>query len=193
MDMTKKQKVLILAGSGTGKSTAARLYKNVVDIDTIDYMFKYDQKRYGKLSAEDLKNLINGWLANPANYEPGSIRQSKFFGPLKFYFAMRKALKSNIVLIPLIPETFTGMQAVFGKARKILVLPDKEIFGEYAERFRERGNDENFIKMREADHKALWELFEKHHEYEAVILETGEFLPAALKKIDVILTPRAIE
>jgi len=185
--MAKKQRVLILAGSGTGKTTAAALYKNVADLDTIDFMFKYSKKRFWKLSTEELKNLVNGWIANPADYPEGSIKQRGLWGMLKFFFAMKKEMKSNIVLIPLIPETFKGMRKPFKKARKILIFPDKDIFPEYAERFRARGNDENFIKVREADHNAVWELLETKHNFETIILKQGEYLTDVLKKIGVDL------
>lgn len=185
--MAKKEKILILAGSGTGKTTAAALYKNVTDIDTINYMFKYSKKHYGKLSSEDFKNLINGWLTSPADYPKGSIKQKKLLGPLKLFFAINKAMKNNIVLVPLIPDTFKGMKSVFKKHRKILVFPEKEIFEEYANRFRARGNDENFIKVREADHNAVWELLEAEHGFETIVLKQGEFLTDALKKMNTVL------
>jgi len=182
--MAKKQNILILAGSGTGKTYAAEHYKNLADIDTIDYMFKYNKKRYGELSSEELKNLVNGWIANPDEYPKGSVKKKGFTGAVNLYFGIKKAMKENIALIPLIPETFKGLPSAFKKARIILVFPEKEIFDEYAERFRARGNDENFIKVREKDHHAVWELLETEHGIETIILKKGEYLTDALTAID---------
>lgn len=181
-----QKQTLILAASGTGKTTTAAECKNVVDIDTIDYMFKYNQKLYGKLSSEELKNLVNNWLVNPKAFSKGSIKLKKFSGSLNFFFAVKKALKKNTVLIPLIPDTFSGMQNILKKTRKIVVVPEKGTITEYIERFKERGNDENFIKVRQEEHTKIWEMLDEgKHSYETIVLQKGEYLADAIAKINI--------
>lgn len=176
-------KTLILTGSGTGKSTAAERCKSVVDLDSINFAFLYDKSMYGDLNSEELKNLINGWLANPQNYAEGSI----FWNPecpANYITAIATELeKGNTVLVPFIREVYDLVQQAFpsnNSLRRILVLPDKDSFGEYEKRYRERGNDENFIQVRKNEFFSLSGLFDKAKGFEKIVLDKGKYLTEIL-------------
>lgn len=175
--------ILIFAGSGTGKTKAVNDYKNVVDIDTIDYMFSYNKKLYGELNTEELKNLINGWLTNPANYQKKSIKFKRISGGIRLMLAISKALKNNTVLVPLIPDTYKSMRSAFKKARKIFVFPEKDNFEEYAERYRQRGNNENFINVRKEEFYEMHDLLEADQNIEKIFIPKGKYLSDILQSL----------
>lgn len=175
-------KTLILTGSGTGKSTAAQRCKNVVDLDSINYAFLYDKSIYGELDIEELKNLINGWLAHPEDYAKDSIYWNPAC-PKNYLDAITNELeKGNTVLVPFIQEVYDLVQQTFtGKdIRKILAFPDKNNFGEYEKRYRERGNDENFIQVRKSEFAALCKLFDEAEGYEKITIRKGKYLTETL-------------
>lgn len=177
------KKTLVLAGSGTGKTMASILCKNVVDLGISKYAYVYDLS----LSREQSQNLLNNWLANPNNYPAGIIKPNPCF-PNNFFDAIFEAMKENVALIPFIKGTFELIDnnAKFKDIRIILVFPEKDNFAEYAERFRKRGNDENFITIRETEFTSLVNIFETAAGYEKLTLGKGKFLVDVLMENGII-------
>jgi len=177
----KKDKALILAASGTGKTIAAQKCENVVDLERMKYAFIIDTNLYGKLSIEEQKNLISGWLLKPEKYPSGSIIWNPEC-PENYIKAISNELDcGNTVLIPFIPRVYNLVLENFANdTRKILVLPEKDSFEEYKNRYIKRGNDENFIKVRESELHELAELFENAKGFEKIVLGKGKYLTEEL-------------
>jgi len=177
-------KTIVLASSGTGKGTAAQLCDKVKDLDTIEFAFLYDKKMYGELGVEELKNLINGWLANPGNYPKGSIRWNPEC-PGNYVKAIEGALEGgDTALLPFIKETFEMVEQLFkgDDIRRVMVFPEKDNFGEYEEIYKERGNDENFINERRKQFSELAKIFDEARGYEKVRLGKRKHLAPELIK-----------
>jgi len=173
-----KNGTLILAASGTGKTTAATLFENVVDLDSIDFAFLYDKSLYGELPAEQLKNVINGWLANPGRYAKDSIRWNPAC-PKNYIDAISSQLnKGKIVLVPFIQKVFDLAVQHFGDTdiRKIILFPPADNFNEYQQRYHHRGNDENFINIRRNEFSSLAKLFETAQGFEKIVISQGKYL-----------------
>jgi guanylate kinase len=175
--------VLILAASGTGKTTAAQQFPNTVDLDSINYAFLYDKELYGELDVVGLQNLINGWLANPNKYKQGSIRWNPA-GPDSYINAIAAEInKGNTVLVPYIQRVFELCIQHFSDVEKIIIFPQKDSFSEIEVRYRERGNDENFIAVRRGEFDALAKLFDEAEGFKKITLETGQFVNDVLENI----------
>jgi len=174
-------KTLILAGSGTGKTTAASLCKNVVDLSVSRYAFICDKSFFGELSSQKKQNVVNSWMKNPNSYPKNSILLNPDF-PNNFLTAIDSELKESIVLIPFIEEVFDIINSadILDCTRIVLVFPEIDNFDEYAERYKKRGNDENFIEIRKNEYNSLVELFENAVGYEKIVLGKGKFLADVL-------------
>ena len=76
--------------------------------------------------------------------------------------------------------------------RIILVFPQSNNFGEYVDRFKKRGNNEEFILRRKKEFTSLVELFNNasNNKYEKIIIRPKQFLSQALIEYGVNLKER---
>lgn len=166
------EKLLIMAYMGTGKTEAEKRYDNVVDFDFQDYKYIYD---------ESIRHL-------PLEQRKGSaaLRTENPDYPRNFVNDALNYLNSGkIVISPFIEHVFRAydsseFKSMAGEVRVILVCPTRDNFSEYVERFKSRGNSDEFIARRSAEFSSLVDLFDSVSNYEKIIIKPGQFLTEAL-------------
>lgn len=169
-----KDKLLILAYMGTGKTELEHSYNNVIDLDFQDYKYIYD---------ETIRHL-------PLEQRKGqtSLRTENPDYPNNFINAVLTELEANkIVVSPFIEHVFEAIDSDYFKrnskdTRIILVFPMSNNFEEYVDRFRKRGNGEEFISRRRKEFNSLIELFNNasNEDYEKIIVKSNQYLSEAL-------------
>lgn len=169
-----KDKLLILAYMGTGKTQLEKHYKNVVDLDFQDYKYIYDES-IRHLPLEQRKGQTSLRTENP-DY-PNNFITTIF----------AESEKGKIVVSPFIEHVFKAIDSDDFKTKakditKILVFPTADNFGEYVERFKSRGNNDEFIARREKEFPSLMELFDKasNQHYEKITIRPKQYLSDVL-------------
>lgn len=167
-------KLLILAYMGTGKTELEYRYNNVIDLDFQDYKYIYDETiRY--LPLEQRKGRTSLRIENPEY-------------PNNFINAVLGELElGRIVVSPFIEHVFKAIDSdIFKKEAQdikvLLVFPQSDNFEEYVNRFRARGNGEEFILRRRNEFDSLVELFNdaSDEQYEKIIVKPNQYLSEAL-------------
>ena len=178
------EKILIMAYMGTGKTELKNKYENVVDFDFQDYKYIYDES-IRHLPLEQRKGSTNLRTENP-DY------------PKNFTTDALKLLNDGkIVISPFIEHVFKAFDSSDFKTRIdniriILVCPERNNFSEYIERFKQRGNSEEFIARREKEFSSLMDLFEQANQYERVVVPQGKFLSEVLEEYGIELKPKIV-
>ncbi len=176
------KKILIMAYMGTGKTELENKYENVVDFDFQDYKYIYDES-IRHLPLEQRKGSTNLRTENedyPQNFQNDAIKLLR---------------EGKIVVSPFIEHTFKAYDSEEFKerikdVRVILVCPERDNFKEYVERFRARGNSEEFIERRKKEFKALMDIFDNTTSYEKIVVKPGRYLSDTLIEYGVPLNPR---
>lgn len=178
------EKILILAYMGTGKTELEYRYNNVIDLDFQDYKYIYD---------ETIRHL-------PLEQRKGStsLRTENPEYPNNFINAVLKELEEGkIVVSPFIEHVFKAIDSDEFKrnvsnTKIILVFPMADNFEEYVERFKKRGNNEEFILRRRKEFSSLIDLFEEasNEDYEKIIIKPKQFLSDALIEYGINLIER---
>ena len=122
--------MVIMAFSGVGKTTVAKKYSHVIDLESSFYEWKYE----GEIDVEAMKGVPHREknLAWPNNY----------ILDIKKYYEL-----GEIVLIgmnALIREKLEEEQIPY-----VIVFPSIECKEKYIQKYRDRGNSIEFIKRRE--------------------------------------------
>lgn len=180
-----KDKLLVLAYMGTGKTELEHRYSNVVDLDFQDYKYIYDESvRHLPLEQRKGQPLLR--TENP-NYPNNFITD-----------ALKELETGKVVVSPFIEHVFKAIDSDKFKrnatnTRVILVFPTSDNFEEYVDRFRKRGNSEEFILRRRKEFVSLVDLFKnaKDDEYEKITIKPGQFLSEALIEYGVDLKERS--
>ena len=122
-----KKKGIILAGfGGVGKTSLAKKYKNVVDLEHSPY--KYD---YSSVKKEDYEKMKGN---------PNRVRRKGY--PQNYFNAIKKATKKfDIVCVQYHANEPEGFYDGFG-TDIILCMPTEAEYKNYIKKFRERGNSE---------------------------------------------------
>lgn len=176
-----KDKILVLAYMGTGKTELAKKYNNIIDLDFQDYKYIYD-KSIRDLPLEKRKGTV-------------ALRTENIEYPSNFINVIIEELeKGKIVLSPFIDHVFNAINSNNFKTkikdtRIILVFPMKDNFQEYVERFKERGNNEEFVLRRRKEFDLLVSMFnnESNNDYEKIIIKPKQFLSEALTEYGINL------
>ncbi len=178
------EKLLIMAYMGTGKTELENRYANVVDFDFQDYKYIYDES-IRHLPLEQRKGSTKLRTENP-NYPENFLND-----------AIKLLNEGNIVVSPFIEHVFraydeSDIKSQVENLRIILVCPTKDNFDEYVERFKNRGNSDEFIARREKEFSSLVDLFEQADNYEKIIMKPGQFLSEALAVYGIALNEKSL-
>jgi len=192
-------KTLVLAYPGTGKTFAAENFENVFDFEQQHYISIYDED-IRHLPLEQIKGAVGRRKPNPdwpQNFTRGisdvfadgrvvitTFVPSVFEAIFQTAEIVEKKLGSAGCVIP-ISKFITTFKGV----RIILAVFDKNSFAELAERFRARGNTEEFIERRRLDFAEVHKLFEEAEGIEKVIIQSGSYLADALVQHGINLVP----
>ena len=174
-----KEKILIVAIAGAGKTFLAENYKNVVDFEYLYHLWDYD---------ESIKDLpIDMHKGNP-NRTPNPDYPWNFIVDIK-----HELEKDKIVVIPGMPN---GIYAVMvGKdyfdkdTRIIFAMPSEDDFESLAERYRKRGNPESFVELVRVNFAKAHELAKNFKGAEYLIIPPKKYLADALIEYGIKLEP----
>lgn len=162
--MWVKRKGIIIAGfSGIGKTTLAKKYKNVIDLDASEYV--YDET--------DLLNI-------DIERRKGEYRKPNPNWPGNYIEAIKKSLyKYDIVLVwdreDIIEEYIKN------KFNFMVCYPSKNDLDNYVRRYKNRGNSDKYIKMKLNQYDNRIKLYDEL-KLEKVILNNNETIEDWLLK-----------
>ncbi len=172
------EKILIMAYMGTGKTYLEKNYENIVDFDFQDYKYIYDES-IRHLPLEKRKGSVN-------------LRKENLLYPDNFLSeAIDLLKKGKIVVSPFIEHVFLAYNKAeflesLDNVKIIIVCPERNNFSEYVERFKSRGNSEEFIKRREREFSSLVDLFEECENALKIIIKKGQYLSDVLEENNII-------
>lgn len=173
------QKLLIMAYMGTGKTELENRYDNVIDFDFQDYKYIYDES-IRHLPLEQRKGSTNLRTENPS-YPKNFLTD-----------AIQLLNEGKVVISPFIDHVFraydsSNIRSQVENLRIILVCPTRDNFAGYVERFKQRGNSDEFIARRERKFSSLVDLFEQAENYEKIVMKPGQFLYETLEEYGIDL------
>lgn len=165
------KKGIIIAGfAGVGKTTLAKKYKNVIDIESSPY--KWDYRNVDLTNLEQLKGTKDRTL-------------NQFF-PENYIRAIKKAqTKYDVVLVWIHPEEILPYYDKY-HLDYYLCFPSKEALKEYEKRFILRGNKKEYIDKVLGDYDKRYQQFKKNP-HKKIELNYGETLEIALLNMKIAL------
>lgn len=160
--MNDKKSLGILVGGfkAIGKSSLARKYNNIVDLESSNFEYIID-KDLRKIKVEQRKGLKNR-VKNP-NY------------PLNYYNEIISNLKKNKIVLFACKREIVNLLS-HNNIDYYIVYPNKNMLNEIIDRCTKRGNNQNFISRIE---EVYFEDFPKDNE-NVIWLENGEYLESVL-------------
>lgn len=176
------EKILVLAYPGSGKTELEKQYENVVDFEHQDFRYVYD---------ESIRHL-------PLELRKGStdLRKDNPEWPENFLTnALKELDEGKIVVSPFVKTVYDAYNSEYFKekakdVKTILVCPRLNEFEDYIERFKRRGNSDNFIARRKSEIAAVIELFENARDCQKIVLESGQYLAEALENYGIKLNKK---
>lgn len=175
MDMkNNNRKIVILAYPGTGKTVTSQKLINVIDFEHQDYRYIYD---------ESIRHL-------PLEQRKGSsnLRKDNPDWPNNFINAAVDLLNQGKILIsPFVETVFRAFDNDMFRnkasdVRIIIACPTEDSFNEIIERYKSRGNSEQFIQRRIQEFPIILKLFNSIKKYEKISISSGQYLIDALEE-----------
>lgn len=158
-----KNGIVIAGFSGIGKTTISKKYSNIIDLDSAEYAY-------------DDSSILN----IPFEKRKGMRRKPNRNWPQNYINAIKKAVeKFDIVLVwdrQDIVKEYLKNDIEFS-----LCYPDEKDLVFYIDRFKSRGNSEEYIKMKLTQYKDNM-IFFKNLSCEKIILHNNETLEDYLLK-----------
>lgn len=166
------KKPLIIAGfAGVGKTTLAKKYENVIDLESS--LFKWDNT--------GLENI-------PIEQRKGTKRKENPKWPYNYIDEIEKQSRNyDIILVWIAPRALELYDE--NKIEYILCYPEKSAIGLYEKRYRERGNNEDYIEKVVSTYDERFEEF-KQKNVPQIILQGEETLEDYLIRNEYILLER---
>lgn len=155
----------IIAGfCGVGKSELARKYSNVIDLEIMDYKWDYQmqisniEKRKGCVGRKRKKEWPNNYLE-----------------------AIKKAIEDYDIVLISTDDEIIDLLDEYGM-EYILCFPSKVCKNEYIERYKGRGNTEEFIRKVSDTFENLIDSLEIRRN-KKIVLQPNETLESKLQKV----------
>jgi len=163
--MREKEKIIILAYVGTGKTETAKRYSGVWNPSSDDYRYIWSKN----IPYEQRKSSLN------------RVENPDF--PNNYIDVISEKIKTDIVLLSLTEKLFPlydskEFRDKMKDARIILACPEKDSIGDYIERYKARNNSEAFIENRKKEFPFIVDKFENAKGYEKVAVQ--QYLDDAL-------------
>ena len=129
--MIKDNVKIIIAGfSGIGKTTIARKYKNVIDLDASEYA--YDEKEFLNIDIEKRK---------------GKVRKPNPNQPNNYIEAIKNAINDYDIILVWDREDIIE-EYIKNKFDFMVCYPPKNDLDNYVQRYKNRGNSDKYIEMK---------------------------------------------
>ena len=162
--MYEKTKKIIIAGfSGIGKTTVGKKYENVIDLDASQYV--YDEKDLLNIDIEKRK---------------GEYRKPNPNWPGNYIDAIKTAMNSYDVILVWDREDIIE-EYIKNKFNFVVCYPSKNDLDNYVQRYKNRGNQEKYIKMKLSQYNNRIKLYDKLN-LEKIILDNNETIEDWLLK-----------
>ena len=158
------KKGIVIAGfAGIGKTTLAKKYKNVIDLDSAEFVY-------------DDSNMLH----IPFEKRKGEKRNPNINWPNNYINAIKEAIQQYDLILVWDRQDIIK-EYIKNDINFTLCYPTKEDLPQYIERFRNRGNTEKYIKMKLKQYDEKIKLFE-NLEKEKIILTQNQTLENYLKE-----------
>lgn len=169
-----KKKGLIISGfGGVGKTTLAKKYRNVIDLESGPY--KYDYANIPQNQFEILKGKM------------GRTRNPEY--PGNYVNAILDAIeKYDIVCVRYNGDEQVDFYDTYG-LDYIVCYPTKQAYKNYIKRFEERGNSKDWIAKNKRYYQICFERC-KNFKGDKIVLHDHETLEDALIKRHILLVPK---
>ncbi len=169
-----KEKILILAYPGSGKTYLADNYNNVSDLEFQHYRWNYGE--YKSLPLEQLKGRKDIRTNNPE-------------WPNNFFEILDNEIeKRKLVLVPMATSLFEHAKYLQEnkQVKIIFAIPTKRCFEDILEMYKKRGNNQKFIEDRKKDYLKFYDIVEKT-EFDKLYINKNEHLSDAVAKQGIAL------
>jgi len=156
---------MIIAGfAGIGKTYLSKKYKNVIDLESSDYKWIYDEEIKDKEKRKGITDRKFN-LCWPDNYIDDIVKNEK---------------KYDIVLISQSIDVLAELRIM--KIPFLVAIPKLENKQEYIKRCKDRGNNETFITFIDNYYEHLITKLMKRNDHK-IVLEYGEYLEDVVLKL----------
>ena len=171
-----KQKVIVFAFPGTGKTYATQNFENTCDFESLYYIFDYNE------------DVLHWHIDKHKGRDDIRVKSPNF--PQNYIEALKKELeKGRIVITPFMINNLIALEeAEFdNEARIIVVTHDEKDYETIATRFRNRGNAEDFVELCREWLPKINARVKTMPNIELIVLSGEKFLTDALIDLDISL------
>ena len=169
-----QQKILVFAFPGTGKTFTTQKFKNTCDFESLYYIFDYN------------KDVLHWHIDKHKGRDDIRTKSPNF--PQNYIDALKEELeKGHIVITPFMVNNLIALEAADfdSETRIIVVTHDENDYETVANRFRERGNAEDFVELCREWLPKINERVKEIQNIELITLTGNKFLIDALVNLEV--------
>ena len=161
--------IIISGFAGIGKTTLQKKYPNVIDLESSDFKWIYDDEDTKQMDKEKRKGVANR-IQNPEwplNYVKEIMQKVNEYDIVLTSqdFDLRQCLRDNI-------------------CEYYACFPTKECKEEYIKRYTDRGNNEKFITLVSQNFESWIDALMS--EEKKIIMEPGEYLEDTLVRYSIL-------